>query len=79
MPFNVDLGPNRGGSWLGRPKGGSPSIDLIGSYQFGVENGGGRRISGREKEEERKKREGKKIGHWSFVFFKPVFILFSIF
>ena len=52
MSFNADLGLNRGDSWLGWPKGASPSRDLIGSSRIGAKNGGGRGILRREKEKE---------------------------
>ena len=57
--FDTDLGLVRGDGWLGQLGGASHSMDLTRSGQINAENGGGRGISGREKEK-RKGKEGEK-------------------
>ena len=59
-PFDTNLGLDRGGNWLGRPEGASSSTDLIEFGLIGAKNGGGRRVSRREKKEEREREEGEK-------------------
>ena len=58
-PFDTNLGLDRGGNWLGRLEGASSSTDLIEFGLIGAKNGGGRRVSRREKKEEREREEGE--------------------